>query len=225
MSVAAQQGRGLQAAGGDGLLMGEVSHATGNLLHRMRYWTSMLEAETLRGPAAEAVTELRSSLDGLQQLIARTMELLRPSDVRAIAIPVDDVVGTLAIRFGVDAGQALATAPGASAWPFPVLVDPALLDRGLILLAEAFERDPEGAEAGFSIDRGDPGPETPPLLMVRMRARRRASLRSDPYAPVHHDVNLALATKLLGETGCICTAFESDGIVRLVISLPLEAAR
>jgi len=211
----------LPALDGDGLLMGEVRHATGNLLHRMRYWTSLLEGEALGGPAAEAVTELRSSLDGLQQLIARTMELLRPSSVRPVAIPADDIARAVAIRFGIDPDSAPPLAqPRSCIGPRHVLVDPALLDRALTILSEVFPTRLDGREPGFVLDRGQSDVENPTLLTVQVEVSRRASLESDPYAPVHHDVNLALAGKLLAETACACTATESEGLVRLVITLP-----
>jgi len=220
MPVVAQREQGLPALDGDGLLMGEVRHATGNLLHRLRYWTSLLEGEPLGGPAAQAVTEIRSSLDGLQQLIARTMELLRPSTVRCIAIPTDDIARAIAIRFGFECAVTAAL-NGAEA--SRVLVDPALLDRALTILAEVFAPRLDGQDDGFVIG-SDRSPDTNASLTIQMKAKPRASAESDPYASVHHDVNLALARKLLAETGCSCAAHESDGVFQLAIALPLDEA-
>ena len=92
--------------GDSGRLIGEVSHAAGNLVHRMYYWTGVLEEQPEPTDSDEAVRELRDTLGGLHQLVKRTMDLLRPVKLHLINVAAAELFRSVAIRLGVDLGDA-----------------------------------------------------------------------------------------------------------------------
>jgi hypothetical protein len=220
------QAKPLRSADHDALV-GELHHATHNLLHRMRYWTSLLESERLGDSGAEALNELRLSLDGLQGLVGATMDLLRPSEVRTIAIPAGDILRSVALRFRAAAtADALARLAGAAT----TLVDPAVLDRALAALVEAVHpvTYDHGAAAVVAELRGvaaDEDAALAPALAVTVESRGRADGEAGDETVLHADVHLALARKLLAEIGCGCSWSRDRSRVRVEIVLPLEAHR
>jgi len=210
----------LASAEGEDSLLGDLRHATGNLLQRMRYWTSLLEGEALGVHGAEAVAELRSSFDGLQALVTGTMELLRTSEVRHIAIRAADLVRAIELRFETRSDAASLSSDA------QVFADAALLDRALTLVSEVVL--PLGADAPCPASTVIAGVDASDASSVRLRVTVQAYCarldRSELYGVIREEMNLALAKKLLAETGCSFTWARHEGIVSFEIALPLAAS-
>jgi len=193
-------------------LIREVGHAAGNLFHRMRYCASVLEDQGLPPIGAEALGQLQLSLDAMQRLVGRTIELFRPVEARPVAFAVDDLVRSIALRFGVADDQALTGTAGGE-----TEIDPSLLDRVLSGLAEVFVAT-AAVRAHVETLEGSTA-----SAVVSLSLRSRAFVHTDPHAAVHVDLGLALACKLLSESGCDCRVIGESEPLTVELSFPLVA--
>lgn len=145
-SLAAQPPVLPAAAEPDEQLLFELSHSLGNIIHRMYYWTGVLEDAGLEdatseyaAPEDDAVLEIKSSLASLHEIIGRTMELVRPVASHPVTASAADLELSIGRRFDcvpscpdADSGNADSLAGLAT----PVTVDPQLLGRVLALIGE-----------------------------------------------------------------------------------------
>ncbi len=127
-------------------LLSEVSHSLGNIIHRMYYWTGVLEDAVLEdatsedaAPEDDAVLEIKSSLASLHEIIGRTMELVRPVAAHPVTASAADLELSIGRRFDCvplrpDADSS--SADSLSGLATPVTVDPQLLGRVLALIGE-----------------------------------------------------------------------------------------
>lgn len=130
----------------DGQLLSELSHSLGNIIHRMYYWTGVLEDAVLEdassedaAPEDDAVLEIKSSLASLHEIIGRTMELVRPVAAHPVTASPADLELSIARRFDCVPSRADADSGNAdslSGLATPVMVDPQLLGRVLALIGE-----------------------------------------------------------------------------------------
>ncbi|RMD84501.1 MAG: hypothetical protein D6815_04065, partial [Candidatus Dadabacteria bacterium] len=139
-----------------GRLIGEVSHAAGNLVHRMYYWTAILEDRREPADGEEAVRELRETLAGLHRLVKRTMDLLRPVKLRLIEVAGRDVLRSIALRLGAAPSEE-ETAACEQALDAMIAVDPVQLDRALGLLGEAVAAGGGGRRVRLDVESGGRG--------------------------------------------------------------------
>jgi hypothetical protein len=134
------------AAEPDEQLLSELSHSLSNIIHRMYYWTGVLEDAVLEdatsadtAPEDDAVLEIKSSLGSLHEIIGRTMELVRPVASHPVTASAADLELSIGRRFDcvrlrsdADSGSA----DSLSGLATPVTVDPQLLGRVLALIGE-----------------------------------------------------------------------------------------
>ncbi|MBC8293928.1 MAG: hypothetical protein H8E45_12340 [Proteobacteria bacterium] len=145
-SLAAQPPVLPAAAEPDEQLLSELSHSLGNIIHRMYYWTGVLEDAVLEdatsegaapedsAPEDDAVLEIKSSLASLHEIIGRTMELVRPVESHPVTASAADLELSIGRRF--DCVPPGSDADCLSGLATPVTVDPQLLGRVLALIAE-----------------------------------------------------------------------------------------
>jgi hypothetical protein len=209
-------------------LLGEVNHAAGNIVHRMYYWTALLEEEPESSEAAEAVACLKSSLGELHQLVNRAFELMRPVEARPIQVGACDLANSIALRLGVelaDPTNCLADPMLAGA---EVQIDPVQLDKAIGMLRETL--------SAVSEDNG-----LSPLELAPMRAHGRGRLDRDgfvlrcriyrdevvgsPRDSTIHDVAIALATRLLSVFDWIVEVEDVNDERRFVIFVPIASER
>ncbi len=134
------------AAEPDEQLLSEVSHSLGNIIHRMYYWTGVLEDTVLEdatsadtAPEDDAVLEIKSSLASLHEIIGRTLELLRPVASHPVTATAADLELSIGRRFDCVPPRSDADSSNAdslSGLDTPVTVDPQLLGRVLALIGE-----------------------------------------------------------------------------------------
>jgi hypothetical protein len=194
-------------------LIREVGHAAGNLFHRIQYCASVLEDHAPEGIGAETLGQLRLSVDELQRLIGRTMDLLRPADARTSVIPIEDVLGSLALRFALAHEE-----PGGVASSHETRIDPSLLDRAFAVLTEIASPS-AGDVARVPLAVRVRGTGSAVDVVVALRVCKRAAAASTPHANVHDEVGLALALKLLEESGCACDIARDADATTIEISL------
>ncbi len=132
-------------------LLSELSHSLGNIIHRMYYWTGVLEDAVLEdatsedaapedaAPEDDAVLEIKSSLASLHEIIGRTMELVCPVAAHPVTASAADLELSIGRRFDCvpprpDADPS--SADSLSGLATPVTVDPQLLGRVLGLIGE-----------------------------------------------------------------------------------------
>ena len=211
-------------AGGE--LFAEVSHEVGNLVHKMYYWTAILEEDGQDLQSAEIAGHMRASLGELHGLVSRTMDLLRPVKARPILICLEDLCQSLCTRFGVSTDsctEALAQLGGRQA-----LVDPLQVDRAVGMLVEAFARR-RGANSDAdtllltlqsslaskdSLDRGE---------TAEIRCEAKFDILVDERDAVAGAVGAALAQRLLEVVGWKVSIDDQPSIRTLTILIPLSA--
>jgi hypothetical protein len=217
------------AASAQAELIGEVSHAAGNLIHRMYYLTGVIEREPQAGSPADALAQIRESLESLHQLLNRAFALVRPFEVRPLPVAATDLLKSLALRFGENSREAPA-ALIAQLSGYDVGVDPAHLDRALNVLAEGLglsRRGMNGTEpAGWTVSvlRGsdDAALETEHLAVD-------LQIRSSPDRPellsegVQRAVGLAMAERVFGLFGWAMRIDNSTRPQRVRLLAPIHA--
>lgn len=206
-------------------LLGEVNHAAGNIVHRMYYWTAILEEEPGAEGAGEAVESLKSSLGELHRLVNRAFELMRPVEARPIPVAASDLAQSIALRLGVDLAdpeeflgdQASATAE--------VQIDPVQLDKAVGMLREILD--------SVSEDNGLSPLEIRPMhrngrrrleregFVLRCRIYRDEVV-GEPRDSTIQDVAIALATKLLSVFDWVVEVEDVRDERRFVIFVPMS---
>ncbi len=210
-------------------LIGDVSHAAGNLIHRMYYLTGVIEEEPSEGGALGALSQIRESLGSLHQLLNRTFALVQPVHVRPVPVAATDLVKSLTLRFGENpsgsSAELLAHLTG-----YELGVDLVHLDRALTMLAEALGRGdrasaaaPAASSWSVSVMRaaGQQGPRSQQLSidLVIDPAVGERELLSDG---VQRAVGLALVGRVFGLFGWNMQVDESARPRRVRILAPLE---
>ena len=201
-----------------GRLIGDVSHAAGNLVHRMYYWTAVLEEQPAEQSGEEAVRELRDTLSGLHRLVKKTMDLLRPIKLRLITVAGRDLVRSMALRLGAVPGED-ELEKFASDLETEILVDPVQLDRALGLVADAFAREAGGRHEIWLGKVGDGVPA------VRIESSLDASVGGETSEPtrVDKEVGLALARKIFLALGWQADVLDCGKNKSLSVVVPLVA--
>jgi hypothetical protein len=205
-------------------LLGEVNHATGNLVHRMYYWTAILEEEPGSENAGEAVESLKSSLGELHRLVNRAFELMRPVEARPIPVAASDLAQSIAMRLGVnlaDPDDFLSDPASAAA---EVQIDPVQLDKAVGMLRETLD--------SVSEDNGLSPLEIRPMhrngrrrlerdgFVLRCRIYRDEVV-GEPRDSTVQDVAIALATKLLSVFDWVVEVEDVRDERRFVIFVPM----
>ena len=199
-------------------LLGDVNHAAGNLVHRMYYWTSLLEEEPGAANSGEVVDELKRSLGELHRLVNRAMDLVRPVEARPIPVAAGDLVKSIALRLGVEPPADTACRLGDSV-EAQVLVDPVQLDRAVGMLAELLPGEKAGITCGVSA-----------AYAAADAAAGEGGERFDfvaswpacegPSDSTSHDVAVALAGKLLAIFGWRLSVESGEDGPHASISIP-----
>jgi hypothetical protein len=217
--------RGAPAPSDDGRLMGDVSHAAGNIIHRMYYWAGVLEERGPEGSASrEAIRELKDSLGELHRLVKRALDLQRPVKPRPIPIAAGDVVRSIALRFqasGVDIPQAVSAELDA----VEAFVDPVQLDRAIGMLEEALVgcRDVDSVDMKAALDSSVSDGNG--VLQVECVAHCKVEAGGTIQPHASEEVCIALASKLLRAFQWKVVV-EDDGPRRhLFISIPVAPTR
>ena len=198
-------------------LIGEVNHATGNLVQRMLYWTAVLEEGARSADASAAVDQLKESLGELHSLVNRTMDLVRPVDGERIQVGVVDLVEAFGLRFGAGGDRVWAGNPSlrsdcSNAY---VEVDPIQLDKALGMLAEATAPKTIQGDTSWVFEVSTPKPGR-----FQIQASRPFVMLEAESAPssVGREVTLALAEKLLSAGGWELETTENEEEISLVTS-------
>jgi hypothetical protein len=216
-----------------GQIFGDVNHQAGNLVHKIYYWTTVLEeaageADTADG--AHAAASLRALLGELHGLLGRTLELLRPVNARPMLVPLGDLVTSVRNRLGAgtDADEQTTAALAAFA-THQVLIDPLQIDRAFGMLEESF-----AARAGANSNtdsllltiRRAPAADNSvgDACSVEIRCEARFELAPDARNPVAATVGAALACKLLEVIGWRVELVDEPVLRRLTIFVPLVDA-
>jgi hypothetical protein len=204
----------------DGSLIREARHAAGNLVHRMYYWTGLLEDAALDASASEALAELRTSLAGLHRLVGRTMDLVRPVHVATIDASVADVVTSVLQRFG--RGDALIELPE-DVRTSKIRVDPILVDRAIGMLAELIPCSNADEAAGNIAPAAVRVLAQPTLhgLLIEVQSQPSAA-RVDPSQGTGTEIGVALARKLLAPLGWTVSVSETERAIALRIFVPVR---
>lgn len=213
-------------------LMREVNHATGNLVHRMFYWTELLGDRPPEEDVKETVERLKDSLGELHRLVTRTFDLVRAVEVRVLAIAASDLVASVALRLGTQVDFGDAPELEADLAGQCVAVDPLLVDRALGLVAEslALQRD-DASECKVSSLRvrssqpieGETQSRDGILLHCSVSGKVTHSC-AQPGGEVGEAVSIALARKLLSALGWLIDLDEVNGERRLAIFVPLSSS-
>jgi hypothetical protein len=230
-----QSPRGVTARADDGRLMGEVSHAAGNIIHRLYYWAGVLEEHAGgNGPSREAIREFKESLGELHRLVKRALDLQRPVKLRPIPIASGDVVRSIALRFRKSELDFPSTrSTELDAWD--TIIDPVQLDRAIGMLEEAVNGrgDVASMEMTAIIEHGDTGTDARPLdpadagpaLRVDCRARRAGDASDAAHLQASEEVCVALAMKLLHAFKWNVDVRNDGHTLHLLIVMPLVASR
>jgi len=216
----------------DGRLIGDVNHAAGNLVHRMYYWTGVLEEEPAGIDAAEAVEQLKDSLGELHRLVNRTMDLVRPIEARPLVVAANDVVTSVGLRLGCrpldDAGAAVVEELA----HYEVSVDPNQLDRAIGMLGEAFIQPKGPNDADPPISTLEPriqypiedNEDAPTVLVLECTVASDPGRVDERVDSVAAAVSLALATRLLAVVDWRAMIdVDEEGKRRLTILVPITA--
>ncbi len=202
-----------------GRLIGDVSHAAGNLVHRMYYWTAILEEQPAESDGEEAVRELRETLGGLHRLVKKTMDLLRPVKLRLITVAGRDLVRSMALRLGAVPSEEEMT-EHAAALENEIAVDPVQLDRALGLVAEAFPLDAGGRHT-VTITTTSSGV---PAIAIDSSLEPVAGVEVSEPDRVDKEVGVALARKIFLALGWQADLFDTGKTKSLSVVVPLGAA-
>jgi len=189
-------------------LIGEASHAAGNLIHRMYYLAGLLEDGPDQAEAAEAFDQIKLSLAGLHRLVNRSMSLARPIDARPVPVPAADIVASIALRFGRDGDQHAKAIADLELGACEVTIDLMQFDRALGMLAEASgllasgdeDDSPTAAVTGFDLHLdGVDGRSNNDCggLVIQLRTERIRTPRGLPSDEVNRQISLALAARVL----------------------------
>jgi hypothetical protein len=148
--------------------------------------------------------------------------LLRTTETRAIAIPLNDVVAAIALRFG--GGIELeGRGAGTPASDYEVAIDPLVLERALGMLTEVLAAAPstnDRAAVSVSVEQDDDAATAAAIL--RLDLHTRGVPGDDPFARVHANIALALSLKLLSDLGLPSVLTEHESNVSIRIALPLR---
>jgi hypothetical protein len=195
------------AASAQAELIGEVSHAAGNLIHRMYYLTGVIERDPRQGNPADALAQIRESLESLHQLLNRAFALVRPVEVRPLPIAATDLLKSLVSRFGESSSDA-PPALIAQLSGYDVGVDPAHLDRALNVLAEGLGLTRSGMNvaesAGWSVSvlrRSGEGALASDQLAVDLHVRASPDRTELLSEGVQRAVGLAMADRVFALFG------------------------
>lgn len=216
----------------DGRLIGDVNHAAGNLVHRMYYWTGVLEEEPAAINAAEAVEQLKNSLGELHRLVNRTMDLVRPIEARPLVVAANDVVTSVGLRLGTRPLDEAGAAVLDELAHYEVSVDPNQLDRAIGMLGEAFVQ-PKGPEdtdipvSTLDLFIQEPLKDTevaPTVLVLECSVAGDPNRVDERVDSVSAAVSLALATRLLAVVDWRAMIdVDEEGKRRLTILVPIVA--
>ncbi len=209
----------------DGRLIGDVNHAAGNLVHRMYYWTGILEEEPTSTDAAEAVEQLKDSLGELHRLVNRTMDLVRPIEARPLVVAVNDVVTSIGLRLGCRPLDAAGSAILDDLSHFEVSIDPNQLDRAIGMLGEAFTQPKVLSTLDLHIQRPlQDTPAAPTVLVLECTVESDPGRIDERVDSVTAAVSLALATRLLAVVDWRAMIdVDEEGKRRLTILVPIVA--
>jgi hypothetical protein len=202
-------------------LIREVRHATGNLVQRAQYWATILGDQVDSAEAVEALVGLRSSVEGIHRLATRAMDLMRKTETRPVCLPAAEVACSIALRFGVDCDRTVIASLAECGWELNV--DSLVLDHALGMLDEVLiaEPTPNGRSSlTIELRQNDRSGRTSVLnLMLRLALREAA--RADAFAHTHAQLTLALALKLLAESGCNACSDEAQSALAVHLSIPI----
>ncbi|MFQ5479328.1 MAG: hypothetical protein ACE5E4_12010 [Candidatus Binatia bacterium] len=184
---------------GQDRVLSEVSHALGNIIHRMYYWAELLQ-EPRERQEADAMGELKNSLSSLHQLVSRTMELVRTLEPRRMTVKADELLLSLSRRLNCEIKTAEDEAN--DGWHSSELeLDPQHLARGVELVTElsasAGGFRPEGAKIQATTGNCEDG-ATLRFELVFPRAGRGLAVRCDSC---EGELGWALASRYLAHAG------------------------
>lgn len=217
----------------EGRLVGEASHAAGNLIHRLYYLTDVLEGGPHDDEASAALQQVKDALGELHVVVARSLALLKPVNVKTIQADAATVATSIARRLGAATDPLEECEERARLRAMPLEVDPGQLDRAIGLLAEAVAgrgaRDEDGEIAasccsitaevaahrlsGRATDR-DHG------LVIRCKAARERAAALDAQGHVSVALAVAVATRVLRTFRCDARFEEQGGQRELIIFIP-----
>lgn len=216
-----------------GHLFGEVNHQAGNLVHKIYYWTNVLEeaaADADAADGAQAAASLRSLLGELHGLLGRTLELMRPVKARPMLVPLADLVCSVRNRLGACAEADAQTIETLRVLGnHQALIDPLQIDRAFGMLEESFA---ERAGANSNTDSflltvsraGRADNSVSAAYAVEIRCEAPFKLAPDARNPVAATVGAALACKLLEVVGWRVELVDEAALRRLTIFVPLADA-
>ncbi len=119
-------------------MFAEVDHDFGNIVHRMYYWSEVLEDKTGADPdGSEAVTELRDALGELHRLLGRVMEFFKPVEMHMFSLSVEDLVARVSRRLGCTDVEGADSPAVRALSAHEIEVDPMQLDRAVDMVCEA----------------------------------------------------------------------------------------
>jgi len=204
----------------------DVSHEAGNLAHKAYYWMALLEEDAGNPESSEAAGHVRDCLGELHGLVSRTMELLRPVKARPFLCPLDDLYGSLCVRFGTDSDGAsdLLARVGAR----EVLVDPLQVDRAVGMLKEAFAlrtgADTEADSLTLTLDIVPAAKDSAtPVDTAKIVCCAKFVTQAIERDTVTSTIGAALAQKLLKVVGWGVTLDDDASFRTLTIQVPLSS--
>jgi hypothetical protein len=177
-------------------MFAEIDHDFGNIVHRMYYWSEVLEDKAAADPdGTEAVSELKEALTELHILLGRVMEFFKPVEMHLFSLPVEDLVARVSCRVGCANAVGLDSLSVRSLLSREVEVDPMQLDRAIDMVAEALVST-QGSASRPDIDavRVDAvSKDDQRGIQIRLSARPN----TEPSSALGH-VNRGLVSRILG---------------------------
>jgi signal transduction histidine kinase len=113
-------------------VLSEVSHDLANHFHRSYYFIDLLGGGD--GVDSSVLAHLRETIEEIESLARRTLELLRPLDLRLLRVRVEDLTASLRQHIGL---RELELTGATAAAKCEVDVDPTRISEALAFLCEA----------------------------------------------------------------------------------------
>ena len=160
-------------------VLSEASHDLANRFHRTYYFLDLLEDSVHEG-SREQFQRLKETVEDLESIARRTLQFVRPVELRTIRVRLEDLVASLRQHAGL-AGLAVAGAPEAGR--LEVAVDPTRIAETLAAIGRSVtggssSEEPGRVEvlggnpAGLRIGRDGEAPAGPlPHLELALAAR------------------------------------------------------
>lgn len=160
-------------------VLSEASHDLANRFHRTYYFLDMLEDSVHEG-SREQFQRLKETVEDLESIARRTLQFVRPVELRTIRVRLEDLVASLRQHAGL---AGLSVAGSAEAGRLEVAVDPTRIAETLAAIGRSVtggssSEEPvrvevlDGNPAGLRIGRDGEAPVQPlPHLELALAAR------------------------------------------------------